>query len=244
MPTSPQVAAIRRKRYGHLRAPDQVYYDLLAELIGAHTHGVLLNVGCGSGNADKFDWKRHKRSNTLIGLDVDEDAATNPNLTGFVQIHEGKEWPIAAESVDFATSRSVMEHVRVPEAFFGNLMRVLKKGGKFLFITPNVLHPAMMSSALLPTGVKAHILSGTTGRRERDVFPTVYRVNTRRAVQKKARRAGFVVEHIEVGEWKPSSYLDFSLSAFRLAQLYYHFVSLTGLERYFGINIIGVLRKP
>jgi SAM-dependent methyltransferase len=242
MPKSPRVTAIRRQYYS-MPGPHQVYYERLAGKLKAHPGAAVLNIGCGTGHNDRFDWAAHKDSVQLIGLDVDAGAAANPYIQSFVLAREADDWDIPAESIDFATCRSVLEHVQSPAHFFANLRRVLKPGGEFLFITPNILHPAMLASALLPNRLKTALLLKATGRSEEDIFPTVYRLNTRRAVERSAREFGFAIDELLVGEWSPTNYLDFSLVTFRLAEGYYNLVTKTGLEKHFGINIIGLLRK-
>lgn len=243
MPKSPHVLAIRQRHYSHLPSPHRVYYQRLADRLKAHQAKTVLNIGCGTGSGDKFDWAGHKDSVHLIGLDVDPNAETNPYIASFVLASDTSDWDIPADSIDFATCRSVLEHVQWPAHFFTNLRRVLKPGGEFLFITPNLLHPAMLASAAIPTKLKTSLLLKATGRPEADTFPTVYRLNTRRAIERSAREFGFAIDELMVGEWTPTNYLDFSVVTFRLAEFYYTVVTKTGLEKHFGINIIGLLRK-
>ena len=243
MPQSPRVAAVRKQYYANRPGPHLVYFARLASKLKAYPGAAVLNIGCGTGQYDRFDWAAHKDSIQLIGLDVDPHAAANPHIRSFVLASEAGDWDIAAESVSFATCRSVLEHVQSPAHFFANLRRVLKPGGEFLFITPNILHPAMLASALIPTRLKMSLLLKAMGRPEEDTFPTVYRLNTRRAIEQNAREFGFALDELRVGEWSPTNYLDFSIVTFRLAEFYYTVVTKTGLEKHFGINIIGLLRK-
>ena len=57
--------------------------------------------------------------------------------------------PLRDESVDVVMCRSVMEHVANPLAVYGEIHRVLKRGGHFIFLTGNFWDYA----ALIATGV-------------------------------------------------------------------------------------------
>ena len=71
------------------------------------------------------------------------------------------------------------------------MYRVLKPGGYVVFLTANLWDYASLIAAVVPNRFHPWIVSKTEGRAEHDVFPIAYRTNTRGAVEKWSRHAGF-----------------------------------------------------
>lgn len=209
-------------------------------LAGSET---VLNVGCGAGRIAPFGWERYPRVR-LIGADVDPAAGENPDLDEFVAIRPGQAWAIEERSVNLVLSRYVLEHVARPEEFLANVCRVLKPGGRWLFLTPNRLHPAMLVSRLLPHPLKQKILNRTGGVDEADVFPTCYLINTAARIRALAAGAGLALEAIETREFEPCGYLNFSWPTRLLGKAYHAAVTRTGLDAWFGAQIVGCFWKP
>ena len=183
---------------------------------------VVLEIGCGrgQGNEDGSDYRRSLRDfrvagRRVIGIDVDPVAETNPWIDDFRMIGSDFKWPVESGTVDFAFSDYVLEHVGDPAAYFAELRRVLKPGGVFLARTPSRHSYIAIIAQLIPNALHARVLKRTQlGRKEEDVFPTVYRANTTRALRKFLGRAGFdtVVYSVEGEPW----YMQFSSVMFRI----------------------------
>ena len=138
-------AKLRNRMFGEKPTSMSVYHDLIAKAVEPGM--TVLDVGCGRGALSPYPW--HKHSNIkLWGIDPDPTAAENPHLESFTLLTDDPNWQIPSGTVDLAIARYVLEHVVDPTAFFRNLSRVLKPGGKFLFLTPNRWHPAMIASHL------------------------------------------------------------------------------------------------
>ncbi len=182
----------------------------------------ILEVGCGrgQGNEDASEFRRSLRDfrapgRRVLGIDVDPVAASNPWLDEFRRIGPDFRWPVEDGSVDFAFSDYVLEHVEDPAAYFAELRRVLKPGGTFLARTPCRNSYIAIAARLIPNALHARVLGRTQlGRKEEDVFPTVYRANTRRALMRQLGQAGFetVVYAVEGEPW----YMQFSSWLFRI----------------------------
>lgn len=74
----------------------------------------------------------------------------------------------------------MLEHVREPALVLREVRRVLREGGHFVFLTPNLRNPLLLLNLIakaLPM-VQTRLVSRFYGRREADTFPVQYRANT------------------------------------------------------------------
>lgn len=100
--------------------------------------GSIIDVGCGRGefldNFQKIGFK-------VSGVDV---SPMIQNLNGTFTIaqcdFEQEPLPFNSNSVDFVFSKSVIEHLRYPEKVVDECFRVLKSGGKAVFMCPSWVH--------------------------------------------------------------------------------------------------------
>jgi ubiquinone/menaquinone biosynthesis C-methylase UbiE len=104
---------------------------------------VLLDFGCGGG-AQAFFFEGDFRG--VIGVDVVEEhldafarAVVKKGWAGRFQpvLYDGTHLPLADESVDFAVSFEVLEHVEDDESALGELGRVVQPGGFLCLSVPN-----------------------------------------------------------------------------------------------------------
>ena len=154
----------------------------------------LLDAGCG--RTAPILSKFLGRARRLIGVDlVDFDGASNDLELYRCDIGA---MPIESGCVDVAMARSVMEHVTDPARVYREMHRVLRPGGHFIFLTANLWDYASIIAKLIPNRFHPWIVSKTEGRDEHDVFPVAYRTNTRRAVEKWARQAGFEIVRVAI----------------------------------------------
>lgn len=234
-------AKLRTRMFGDKPTNMSVYHDLIAKSVEPGM--TVLDVGCGRGLIASYPWQNHEKIK-LWGIDPDPTAAENPHLESFTLLTDDPNWKIPSGSVDLAVARYVLEHVEDPIAFFRNLSRVLKPGGKFIFLTPNRWHPAMIASHWLPYGLKQQILELTKRADPQDVFPTCYLLNSARAVKQAVQRCGLEASELQTREIQPCGYLDFSVLGYFTSYAYFAAMRLTGLQRFFGMTLTGVLTKP
>jgi SAM-dependent methyltransferase len=157
----------------------------------------------------------------VIGIDVDEAAAVNPFIDEFHLIKEAR-WPIQDSSVDVMFADNVMEHLEDPDSFIAEARRVLKDGGHLCLRTPNSWGYVALCSKLVPNRHHARVLGKVQdGRKEEDVFPTLYRCNSIPAMRAMLSKHGF--EHVVYGYEAEPSYLSFSKFAYWLGVLHQKF---------------------
>jgi SAM-dependent methyltransferase len=241
MPRQNLAARVRRSLYGTRLNDYETYHALLPPLLRGRP--TVLDVGCGDGRIAPFPWHEFPDV-TRIGLDPDPAAAENETLQRFVRLEDERIWEVKDNSIDLAVSRYVLEHVQDPHLFLGNLRRVLKPGGRFVFLTPNSRHPVSLISSVLPHRLKERILERLHGAASDDIFPTHYRMNTPAQIRALAAASGLEIERLRGFDAVPVPSFDFFFPAFLCCVAYHEVVHRTGLEKVAGISLLGVLRKP
>ena len=100
--------------------------------------GRLLDVGCGRG---EFLQRFADLGFNCIGVDSAESASSfAPGCDVRVLNLDRDPFPFPDESFDFVFSKSVVEHLRNPEAVLAECRRVLKPGGIAVVMTPSWRH--------------------------------------------------------------------------------------------------------
>ena len=166
------------------------FYVRVGTLIAPHH--VLLDLGAGRGSehidaADEPVTKMRDfrgRCARVIGADVDSAVFENPSLDEAVQL-VGDTLPLDDNSVDIIICDWVAEHISDPAAFVSEIRRVLKPEGWFCARTPNRWGYIGIGTNIVPNKLHVALLKWLQpNRKEIDVFPTHYRLNTRAAFQK------------------------------------------------------------
>ena len=196
------------------------FYARVRELLPPN--GVALDIGCGRGTQgdDPVTVRRdlrilRGRCRSVIGIDVDPAGARNRFIDEFRLIKSPRDWPVEDASVDLALADFVVEHVADPDAFFTQVARVVRPGGHVCIRTINVNSYLGVASRLIPSRFHYKVLRRAHSAREaEDVFPTVYRCNTRRRLRDALERHGFEAV-VYTSEDEPS-YLTFSSFTYRL----------------------------
>lgn len=210
---------------GYTRCDGTVaFFARVNALLAPDAH--VLDIGCGRGacfDDESSPWRNSlrnfkERARQVTGIDVDEEGRSNPSLDAFHLIEDPGRWPIESDSIDLAVSNYVLEHVENPGTFFSECHRVLKPGAYVCLQTPNRYSYVSLIASVIPNRFHAGITSKVQdSRRSDDVFPTFYRCNTKRAVIRYMRKAGFEVTVLR-HEAEPA-YLRFSSLAYRLGVL-------------------------
>jgi SAM-dependent methyltransferase len=181
-----------RKRVLDALYPDPTLPYRRALLSAAGPGTLALEIGAGSGVGKGKQGHSPLRGvvGYLVGIDLEPAVGTNPTLdVGFVA--DASRLPFPDESFNLVFHRMVAEHFEEPAGPIRECARVLRPGGKLVFITPNRWHYAMVVAALTPTWFHRFWIGRVLHfRAEHQIFPTFYRANTRRTIARLLRDAG------------------------------------------------------
>jgi SAM-dependent methyltransferase len=85
----------------------------------------------------------------------------------------------------------VAEHIERPTDVVESLSSLIRPGGHVLVFTPNRWSPGSLAARLLPQRWHAPVARWLWDTRAEDVFPTFYRMNTRRRLRALFEAGGF-----------------------------------------------------
>ncbi len=227
-----------QKYYGDKVHPYASFEARAHDLISAATQ-TLLDAGCGRTVPvlRKFLGKVPR----LIGVE----------LVDFTDVPTGIETynadlarlPLPNASVDLIISRSVFEHLTDPQSVYNEFQRVLRPGGKIVFLTANMWDYGTLVARAIPNRFHAGIVKRVEGREEEDTFPTAYKTNTRAAVDDLAATAGLRVTEFDYLSQYPN-YLMFNGALFFLGTCFEKLISRFHALRFLRGWILVTLEKP
>ncbi|HUY72961.1 MAG TPA: class I SAM-dependent methyltransferase [Candidatus Dormibacteraeota bacterium] len=224
-------ARYRAMRPGWRSSGDQLE-ALVRDRVTADSH--VLDLGCGRGGVVELIWRDVKLA---AGLDPDSPSLSEHRAPGMPVIRGvGERLPFADASFDLVVCVWVMEHLKEPETMLREVRRVLRPGGHFIFLTPNLHNPLMWLNRLgkaLPR-LQRRLVPRVYGRVESDTFPVQYRANTVRALRDQAARCGLEVAELRVVA--DPTYLALNGFMFRASVL-----SERLMPRGWGVHLLGDL---
>lgn len=184
----------------------------------------VLDFGAGRGHwavdsipamSRKLRWLRGRVAE-VVGTDVEDVVLSNPSLDTALVTKAGEPLPFEDGTFDLIIADYVLEHVEEHDApdVVRDLMRVLKPGGWFAARTPNKWGMIGMGARFIPNRWHVRLLSRLQpGRKEEDVFPTRYSMNTRRDLRRLFAPHGVYV----YGHTSEPTYFGTSPTAWRFA---------------------------
>jgi SAM-dependent methyltransferase len=199
---------------------------------------VVLDVGAGAGIVPQMNFKG--KVARICGVDLDPRVVDNPMLDEG-RVCDASVIPYPNAKFDVVFADNVLEHLAEPAMVFGEVARVLKPGGVFLFKTPNKWHYVPTIARATPHSFHEWI-NRWRGREAADIFPTLYRANSASAVCRLSCETGFDVVSLERIERRPE-YMRISTPTYLVGALYERVVNSTSLLEPFRVLLVGKLRK-
>lgn len=228
---------LQAKYYRSEDHPYRVFERRVNELL--RPDHVLLDAGCGRTAPILSQYRG--RAARLVGVDMVDFEGAPTDL----ELHNGDlaHIPLPDASVDVIMSRSVFEHLTDPDAVYKELNRVLKPGGAIVFLTANMWDYGTLVARAVPNRFHARIVKKVEGREEEDTFPTAYKTNTRKDVERLAAAQGMRVESFAYLNQYPN-YLMFNGALFFLGMCFERMTSRFDALRWLRGWILVTLRKP
>ncbi len=197
-----------------------IFYNRVRSLLNESS--VVLDVGCGRAEYkdDPIPYRKDLRTlrghcRSVIGIDVDPAGETNPFIDTFHQIN-GSGWPLADGSIDLCLCDWVVEHLTEPSVLFAEAARVLRPKGALCIRTMNKFSYAGVAARVVPNRLHAKLLAfSQKTRKHEDIFPTLYRCNSIRALKTQMRHHGLIP--VVYGFESEPGYCEFSRVAFKIA---------------------------
>lgn len=225
-----------RELYRAIRPGWRSSGDQLEVMVRSHVtrHSRVLDLGCGRGGVVELFWRDVKLA---AGIDPDVPSLAEHRASGLPVVRGvGERLPFVDESFDLIVCLWVLEHLREPAATLAEVRRVLRPGGHFVFVTPNLRHPLMLMNRIgraLPA-LQRRVVPRVYGRKEADTFPVQYRANTVEAIRALAHESGLAVYDLRVVA--DPTYLALNSFFFRASVL-----SERVLPRGWGVHLLGDL---
>lgn len=216
IPMNPRTEKLLKRWYSDREHPYQTYRKTVMRYSSMSPGKLIVDAGCGHTAPDLVHFKHLFQS--LIGLDVvqfDKQVSSQILLAKNDLTHIC----LKNEVADVVVSKSVIEHLVNPLAMFSEVFRILKKGGYFIFLTPNDRDYASIAAMLIPNRLHPYVVSRTEGRMSDDTFPTYFRCNSYDSISTVAQAAGFTLEQLDYLSQYPA-YLLFNPILFTIGALY------------------------
>ncbi len=225
---------LKERFYRNEDHPYRIFESRVASTLKAGD--TLLDAGCGR-TAPVLS-KYRGIAGRLIGVDLVDPK----DVTGAIEYFKADlaALPLPDESVDLIISRSVFEHLVDPDSVYREAERVLKPGGKLIFLTANLWDYATLIARMVPNRLHSKVVKAVEGRPEEDTFPTAYKTNSAGDIRRLAEQSGLQVRSIEYLNQYPN-YFMFNAALFMVGVGYERLTSrLSALQRLRGWLLVVI----
>jgi len=163
-----------------------LYREAVASQVTAGS--AVLDVGCGHA-----DWliPELAPARLTIGVDPDVAALERNRMVRLRVAAVAERLPFSDGVFDVIVSAWVFEHIEQPAEVLAELYRVLRPGGRLVFLTPNAWNYNIWLIRLIPNRLHDVFTRRLYDREEFDTYPVRYRLNSPRRLQRFIRAAGF-----------------------------------------------------
>lgn len=214
-----------------------LYKSTFSKLINSET--VIMEAGCGFSNLYKDEYKKAKH---VIGVDISEEYLALNDVIQEKIVSDLSNCPqVKNNSVDLIVSAWVLEHLESPEEVFAEFSRILKPGGKLVFLTPNNLNYIVFLNKLIPHWFRLRVARKLGGELTVEPMPTFYRANSVVRLSELARSNGLTLKEVHLNG--DPTYVAIN-KLFFYAGILVELVLQLPLLRRMRVHIIGVVEKP
>lgn len=212
-----------------------IYRDIIDRETNTTTR--ILDVGCGHGDFLKpvYDKTPH-----TYGVDPDKEALDKNTLIKNKVVGTVEELPFESNFFDLIVSEWVLEHLPDPEKAFREIYRVLKPGGKVVFLTPNVWNYNVWIIRSIPNRFHHFFTRKLYERQEGDTYPVQYKINSVNKIATILEPMGFKKSQLILNG--DPSYISFNKFLFALARLLERILDFKPLN-FAKVHLIGVYEK-
>jgi SAM-dependent methyltransferase len=225
-----------------LQYSQNIYEDVLKQY--ANPRSAWLDLGCGHSLLSHWRFEEEEKivnvPEILVGFDYDLQSLKNHQTIQLKVKGDISHLPFKAGSFDLVTANMVFEHLMLPETQMLEINKSLKPDGVLIFHTPNVWGYSTIFARLIPEKIKSAIIYFLQDRKEEDVFPTYYRINSIFRIERCAKSAGFMPEKLKLICTAPQFIVIPFLVVFELLWIR---LLMTQSFRKLRTNIIAILRK-
>ncbi|HEC67089.1 MAG TPA: class I SAM-dependent methyltransferase, partial [bacterium] len=150
-----------------------LYKAEIAPLINKNM--VVLEAGCGFSNLFTDQYEKAKK---VIGVDISQEYLNANTTLEHKVLAPLEDMPqIPTGSIDLVVSSWVLEHIQNSQKAFSEISRVLKPGGKFVFLTPNEFNYVVIINKILPVTLRNKLSKKLTENLTVDPMPATYQAN-------------------------------------------------------------------
>ena len=206
----------------------------------AYATGNVLDIGCGR-TAPMLKLLRGK-VDQLYGIDLVDFDTEIPDARLLNADVCNMDF-LQTDSINLAYSKAVMEHIPDCKSALGEIARVLKPGGHYIFLTPNFWDYVTLVAHIVPNRFHDVLVSTITDRAEEDVFPTYFRCNRKSTIYRLAKESGLEVTRFDYMGQHPA-YLTFSRPLFWFGSQYERVIRSIPQLGFLRGWIFCILQKP
>jgi len=228
-----------REKYKSLNPGWKKCLDIIIEIMDKNTgkETKILDIGCG--HAD-FLKNVYKKTGHVYGVDPDAPALKKNIIIKNKSVGAADALPYPDNFFDIVLLVFVIEHLKYPQKTFREIYRVLKSGGKVIFLTPNAWNYNVWLIRVIPEIFHGILARRLYRRQENDTYPKMYKLNSIGKINKILTQTGFKKKKI-IFNGDPS-YISFNSLLFKTALLIEK-ITDNRLLKFTKVHIIGIFQK-
>jgi len=182
----------------------------------------------------------YNKTHHTYGVDPDKEALDKKTLIKNKAVGVVENLPFKSNFFDLVVSEWGLEHLPDTQKAFRKIYRVLKPGGKVIFLTPNIWNYNVWIILAIPNRFHDFFTRKLYGRQEGDTYPVRYKINSVKKIAETLEPMGFKKSQIILNG--DPSYISLNKPLFAIACLFEKVLDLRPFN--FGkVHLIGVYEQ-